>query len=113
MPKFNVYEEVTKQIIEALEQGVKPWECPWQSSAAALPLRVTGDSYRGINHVLLSLKAWSQGYRNPVWMTFKQAKDLGGMVRKGEKSSLVVSLGPVAQWSGVEGQRRMRLLLKP
>ena len=93
MAKFDVYEEVTNQIIEALEQGVKPWECPWQTNAAALPLRVTGDSYRGINHVLLSLKSWSQGYRNPVWMTFKQAKDLGGMVRKGEKSSLVVKYG--------------------
>ena len=93
MPKFDVYEEVTNQIIEALEQGVKPWECPWQTNAAALLLRVTGDSYRGINHVLLSLKAWSQGYRNPVWMTFKQAKDLGGMVRKGEKSSVVVYYG--------------------
>lgn len=93
MPKFDVYQEVTNQIIEALEQGVKPWECPWQTSAPALPLRVTGVSYRGINHVLLSLKAWAQGFRNPVWMTFKQAKDLGGMVRKGEKSSLVVKYG--------------------
>ena len=93
MPKFDVYKEVTNQIIEALEQGVKPWECPWQTNAAVLPLRVTGNSYRGINHVLLSLRAWSQGYRNPVWLTFKQAKDLGGMVRKGEKSSLVVKYG--------------------
>jgi antirestriction protein ArdC len=93
MPKYDVYMEVTNQIIEALEQGVKPWECPWQKNAAALPLRVTGDSYRGINHVLLNLKAWAQGYRNPVWMTFKQAQDLGGMVRKGEKSSLVVKYG--------------------
>ncbi|MEL6694541.1 MAG: ArdC family protein, partial [Pseudomonadota bacterium] len=42
MSKFDVYEEVTNQIIEALEQGVKPWECPWQTNAAALPLRVTG-----------------------------------------------------------------------
>jgi antirestriction protein ArdC len=71
MPKFDVYAEVTNQIIDALEQGVKPWECPWQMNAAALPLRVTGESYRGINHVLLNLKAWSQGFRNPVWMTFK------------------------------------------
>lgn len=93
MAKFDVYTEVTNQIIEALEQGVKPWECPWQKNVAAQPLRVTGESYRGINHVLLSLKAWSQGYRNPVWMTFKQAMDLGGMVRKGEKSSLVVKYG--------------------
>ena len=105
MPKFDVYEEVTNQIIEALEHGVKPWECPWQSNAAALPLRVTGDSYRGINHVLLSLKAWSQGYRNPVWMTFKQAKDLGGMVRKGETSSLVVKYGTFeAKEDAAEGE---------
>ena len=93
MAKFDVYEEVTNQIIAALEQGVKPWECPWQRNAAALPLRVTGESYRGINHILLNLKAWAQGYRNPVWMTFKQAKDLGGVVRKGEKSSLVLKYG--------------------
>ena len=105
MPKYDVYEEVTNQIIAALEQGVKPWECPWQTNAAALPLRVTGDSYRGINYVLLSLKAWAEGYRNPVWMTFKQAKDLGGMVRKGEKSSLVVKYGTFeAKEDGQEGE---------
>jgi len=105
MPKYDFYEEVTNQIIAALEQGVKPWECPWQTNAAALPLRVTGDSYRGINYVLLSLKAWAEGYRNPVWMTFKQAKDLGGMVRKGQKSSLVVKYGTFeAKEDGQEGE---------
>ncbi len=105
MPKYDVYEEVTNQIIAALEQGVKPWECPWHTNAAALPLRVTGDSYRGINYVLLNLKAWAEGYRNPVWMTFKQAKDLGGMVRKGEKSSLVVKYGTFeAKEDGQEGE---------
>lgn len=105
MPKYDIYEEVTNQIIAALEKGVKPWECPWQTNAAALPLRVTGDSYRGINYVLLSLKAWAEGYRNPVWMTFKQAKDLGGMVRKGEKSSLVVKYGTFeAKEDGQEGE---------
>lgn len=93
MAKFDVYAEVTNQIIEALEKGVKPWECPWQRGSAPLPLRITGDAYKGINHILLNLTAWSKGYRNPVWMTFKQAKDLGGMVRKGEKSSMVVKYG--------------------
>ena len=115
MSKFDVYEEVTNQIIEALEQGVKPWECPWQTNAAALPLRVTGGSYRGITHVLLSLKSWSQGYRNPVWMTFKQAKDLSGMVRKGEKSSLVVKYGTFeAKEEAPEGatEAKMRGYLK-
>lgn len=115
MAKFDVYAEVTSQIIEALEQGVKPWECPWQTNAAALPFRVTGDRYRGINHVLLSLKAWAQGYRNPVWMTFKQAKDLGGMVRKGEKSSLVVKYGTFEAKEGApegDADAKMRGYLK-
>ena len=91
--KFDIYEDVTGQIIAALEDGVKPWECPWQRNTASSPLRSNGEAYRGINHVLLSLKSWTCGYRNPVWLTFKQAKDLGGMVRKGEKSSLVVKYG--------------------
>lgn len=91
--KFDVYEEVTAQIIAALEKGVKPWECPWVSGAAGLPLRSNGEAYRGINNLLLGLRASLNGYRNPVWLTFKQAKDLGGMVRKGEKSALVVKYG--------------------
>ena len=61
-----------------------PPPCPCGSLVTAIA---------GSTTILLSLKAWSQGYRNPVWMTFKQAKDLGGMVRKGEKSSLVVKYG--------------------
>ncbi|MGB0903057.1 ArdC family protein [Halocynthiibacter sp.] len=91
--KFDVYEEVTAQIIAALEKGVKPWECPWVSGVAGVPTRSNGEAYRGINNLLLGLKASVSGFRNPVWMTFKQAKDLGGMVRKGEKSSLVVKYG--------------------
>lgn len=91
--KFDVYEEVTNQIIAALEEGVKPWECPWHRDTASLPLRSNGEAYRGINNLLLTLKSWKNSYRNPVWLTFKQAKDLGGMVRKGEKSSVVVKYG--------------------
>ncbi|MGB1216219.1 MAG: ArdC-like ssDNA-binding domain-containing protein, partial [Pikeienuella sp.] len=40
--KYDVYEEVTAQIIAALEKGVKPWECPWVSGAAGMPLRASG-----------------------------------------------------------------------
>ena len=92
--KFDVYQDVTNQIIEALEQGVLPWRCPWQGgSGGGVPLRHNAEPYRGINSVLLTMRGWQRGYLNPVWMTFRQAKELGGMVRKGEKSSLVVKYG--------------------
>lgn len=91
--KFNAYQDVTNQIIKALEQGVKPWECPWIKDGGGRPLRSNGVPYRGINQLLLGFRSYEMGYRRPVWMTFKQAKDLGGAVRKGEKSSSVVKYG--------------------
>ena len=92
--KFDVYQDVTNQIIEALEEGVQPWRCPWEGgSGGGMPLRHNAEPYRGINSVLLTLRGWQRGYVNPVWMTFRQAKELGGMVRKGETSSLVVKYG--------------------
>src|SRR5436853_4809106 len=62
-----------------------PWDkpCADVGSPASLP---TGRHYRGIDVVLLSCA----GYSSPYWMTYKQAQDMGGHVRKGEKSTLVV-----------------------
>jgi antirestriction protein ArdC len=58
--------------------------------ALVLPLRHNGTSYRGVNVISLWLQASLKGYTAPCWMTFKQALDLGGAVRKGEKGSLTV-----------------------
>ena len=80
----KVYAIITNQIIEKLEQGVCPWRMPWSSDG---PKNLTsGKAYRGINILLLG----SQGYANPYWLTFKQAKSLGGHVKKGAKSTPVV-----------------------
>jgi antirestriction protein ArdC len=46
--------------------------------------------YRGINIVLLWVAAMRQRFSCPLWMTYKQAVELGGQVRRGEKGSLVV-----------------------
>ena len=80
----QVYRLITDKIIEKLEQGVVPWRMPWTSEAPKN--LVSGKSYRGINILLLG----SQGYVSPYWLTFKQAKSLGGFVNKGEKSTPVV-----------------------
>lgn len=92
MARIDTYETVTAAIIAQLEAGVKPWSPRWvaNSGGFAMPRRVTGESYRGINVLLLWAAAEERGYRAGTWMTFKQAIDLGCAVRKGEKSSKIV-----------------------
>jgi len=80
----QVYKLVTDKIIEKLEAGCVPWRKTWSSETPKN--LVSGKEYRGINPFLLD----SMGYASPYWLTFKQAKSLGGYVRKGEKSTPVV-----------------------
>jgi antirestriction protein ArdC len=56
---------------------------------AAAPAH-SGIPYRGINVIMLWSAAELKGYRSPLWLTFKQALELGGNVRKGETGELVV-----------------------
>jgi len=95
--KFDPREEISNKIIAAIEAGTPPWRKPWtgSESGAAFPLRSTGESYRGINILMLWLAAEERGYSSAHWFTFKQAKDLGANVRKGEKSNTVVKYGTV------------------
>ncbi|MDP9592087.1 UNVERIFIED_ORG: antirestriction protein ArdC [Shinella zoogloeoides] len=90
----DVYETITNRIVADLEQGVRPWMKPWNAENAAgrivRPLRANGIAYRGINTIMLWSEAVAKGFAAPIWMTFKQAQELGGHVRKGETGSLVV-----------------------
>ena len=90
----DIYQRVTDQIIADLERGVRPWLKPWNAEHAAgriaRPLRSTGVPYRGINVLMLWGAAIEWGYSSPIWMTYAQAQELGGQVRKGERGSHVV-----------------------
>lgn len=90
----DVYQRITDQIVAELEKGVRPWLKPWNAEHAAgrisRPLRANGVPYRGINVLMLWAAATAQGFNAPLWLTYKQAQELGGQVRKGEKGSLVV-----------------------
>ncbi len=92
--KQDVYERITNRIVAELEQGVRPWLRPWNAEHAAgritRPLRFNGVAYQGINVLMLWSEAVAKGFSAPIWMTFKQAMELGGHVRKGEHGSLVV-----------------------
>lgn len=85
--KTDIYQTVTDSIVEALESGVKPWVCPWVRNgvAAGLPANFSTDTaYSGINIMLLWCSAAKQGFQDSRWLTYKQAQELGGQVRKGE-----------------------------
>jgi hypothetical protein len=89
----DVYARITDRIVADLERGVRPWTQPWSVANTAdritRPLR-PGQPYSGVNVILLWSEAVARGFASPIWMTFKQAIELGGHVRKGETGSTVV-----------------------
>ena len=92
--RVYVYTRVTNKIVEELSQGTRPWLKPWNAEHAAgritRPLRHSGQPYKGINILMLWASAELQGFVSPFWLTFQQAKELGGHVKKGEHGSPVV-----------------------
>ena len=93
-PKFDVYQTITDEILAALEAGAKPWVNSWKGQGGGgLPLRHNGEPYQGINVLVLWCAAQRRGFTSPYWMTFKQAKELGAHVRKGERSTVVMYYG--------------------
>ncbi len=89
---FDLYTEVTNQIVAMLDQGVVPWRSPilGRSSAGHPKNLESTKPYRGVNVFLLAFSAFAKGYGSSYWLTFKQALAKGGAVKKGEKSSMVV-----------------------
>jgi antirestriction protein ArdC len=88
--KRDLYADVTARIIAELEAGAAPWIKPWSATAGAnTPCNaVTGRPYSGCNVILLWL-ARGRGWPSPRFLTFKQAIEAGGNVRKGEHGTKV------------------------
>ena len=82
---MDIYAMVTEKIINLLESGAVPWRRPWTSTGLPRNL-VSKKPYRGVNFFLLS----ASKYVSPFWLTIRQANELGGHVRKGEESTVVV-----------------------
>lgn len=80
-------EEVAQEIIRLIEQGTAPWQKPWKAGTLGVaPFNpATGNAYRGINNVWLTIAPYS----DPRWMTFNQASGMGARIRKGEKSRAI------------------------
>ena len=88
--KRDIYSEVSDRIVAELEAGAAPWIKPWAATPGAnTPCNaVTNRPYSGCNVILLWM-AQRAGYRTPRYLTFKQALELGGHVRKGEHGTKV------------------------
>jgi antirestriction protein ArdC len=86
----TIHQTVTDRMIAALQAGTVPWRKPWQAAAGQPRSMSTGQPYRGINPFLLGLAAAEEGYRSPYWGTYRQISELGGQVRRAERSTLVV-----------------------
>jgi antirestriction protein ArdC len=79
------FEIITDRILKALDEGTIPWRKPWKCGGAPRNL-ITGKPYRGLNIFLTVM----QGYESPYWLTYRQAQERGGQIRKGEKGTPVI-----------------------
>jgi antirestriction protein ArdC len=92
--RANLYDEVTNRIVAQLEAGLVPWVQPWGSARTAgvgLPRNaLTSLPYSGVNILLLWGAVIERGWPSQAWLTFRQAAEAGGRVRKGEHGVTVV-----------------------
>jgi len=93
----TIYDQITERIIALLEKGTIPWRKPWKAQTGLPRNLITKRAYRGINVLLLH----SMHYESPYWLTFRQALELGGNVRKGEKAC------PVVFWKQLEREDKL------
>jgi len=94
--KADAYQVITDRVVALLEQGTIPWQKPWQGGDLMPRNLISRREYRGVNVFLLH----AMSYQSPFWLTFKQANELGGTVRRGEKATPVVFW----KWLDVEEQ---------
>ncbi|MBK8404213.1 MAG: DUF1738 domain-containing protein [Saprospiraceae bacterium] len=95
---IDLYQEVTNKIISMLDSGVAPWRSPWNSYGLARNY-VSGHIYRGINYILMNFS----GHIIPYFLSFKQIKELGAVLKSGAKAEKVVYFNLV--YKNLEGHR--------
>ena len=102
--KPDVYQMVTDKILAMLDEGVVPWHKSWSTTG---PINaVTGKAYRGINIWLLGMTPYS----DTRWITFKNAKAIGGSVKTGEKGTMVVFWNWIKKNEGTPEESSMAFL---
>ena len=101
---FDIYAAVTDRIVQQLEQGVIPWHKPWTGLPSGAISGTTGKPNSLLNQMLLG--------KPGEWFTWNQIQKLGGKVRKGEKSSMVVfwKQCPIKEEDPATGEKVERMI---
>lgn len=87
MSEKSLRDKIAESFINSLNENKIPWERMWHTEK---PYNATTQKdYRGVNSLWLSVQAGERGYTDPRWCTFKQAKDNGWSVKKGEKGTAI------------------------
>ena len=95
MNKVELQEYITGLIIAELESGSVPWHKGWNSHGLMASNLISGKAYQGINAIVLSIVG--AGYSSPYWLTYKQAQQLGGSVKLGEKGTHITYYSKVTK----------------
>jgi antirestriction protein ArdC len=118
----ETYDRLVASFIAQLEAGTAPWVRPWSTASGAtegmsagMPQNAaTGRPYHGVNVLLLWAAEQAFGYPSHRWLTYHQAKELGGHVRRGEHGQVVVYFKPmvktVTNEAGEDEEQVIRLL---
>lgn len=96
----DLYQQITDKVVAALENGTAPWKRPWRSvnneRGGIVPSNaLTGNAYSGVNILLLWMSAEERGFSTNRWLTYRQAQQLGGQVRKREQATGAVIYKPL------------------
>ena len=80
--------KLVDRIIENMEKGELSWNKNWNAGALQPQNPVSNVKYQGVNKLKLMMTAIEKDYKDPRWVTFKQAFDNGWKIKKGEKAVL-------------------------
>jgi antirestriction protein ArdC len=101
MKASELFEQVTTDLVAAIEAGASDWRMPWQRLATAgVPRSVDGRSYRGWNALVLAMTTADRGWSSSTWGTYRAWQRHGGQVRRGERGTHVVLWKPIDRRAG-------------
>ena len=91
--RFKVYDAVTEKIVAAIKKGAGMYVMPWHGGSPPCSIPVNASTkahYRGVNILALWAETAVKGYSSGNWASYRQWKDLGAQVRRGERGTVVV-----------------------
>lgn len=92
----NALQKFSDMLIARMEQMKESkWKKGWTDGRTAqfgLPQNLVGRPYTGSNAFLCQIHTTMEHYRMPVYLTIKQIRDAGAMIKKGEHSI------PIFKW---------------